>query len=134
MKKPVLLILAIIGIILYSCSTKMYSSNGESIYRTGKNLAGEYLLDKNKSQITLFHSCQRCHGKNGDAMKACNIKWSYLSNPQYYNIPYNDSLFFRFLDLDLKSDGTPARTGVHWKLSETEKKELLDFIKTLKEL
>jgi cytochrome c553 len=118
--------------VIISCSKKLYTNNGENIYRTGKNLQGEKLLDKKNSQITLFKSCAGCHGKSGERMKACNIKWSYLSDPGKMTVPYTEELFNRFLKKDLKSDGTPARTGVHWAMSQADKTDLLSYLKSLK--
>lgn len=124
-----LFIAAIVPII--SCSQKLYVTNGESIYRNGKNLQGERLLDKSASQITLFKSCQNCHGKGGDRIKSCNIKWSYLIDAGKISVPYTDSLFFRFIEKDLKSDGTHAETGVHWRMSKQEKLDLIAYLKKL---
>lgn len=116
---------------LTNCSPVLYSGNGEKIYRTGQNMQGEKLLDKEKSSITMFKSCKSCHGKNGDSFKSQNIQWSYLSDPKNLAVPYTESLFFRFLDKDIKSDGTPAAIGVHWKMSDTDKRDLIAYLKTL---
>ncbi len=118
-------------LIVAGCSVKSYLTNGEAIYRAGKNLQGQKLLDRKKSRIDFVKNCQGCHGKNGDAMDNCNIKWSWLSDPAKMAVPYNDSLFFRFLDKDIKSNGAPARTGVHWDMSAADKKDLIGFLKTL---
>jgi hypothetical protein len=132
MKNFILFITAIISLsILAGCSHQSYVNNGESIYRTGKNLEGRPLLDKSNSQIRIIKSCQGCHGKNGDRMRNCNIKWSYLSDPGKITVAYNDSLFTRFLDKDIKSDGAGAQTGVHWNMTTQEKKDLLEFLKSL---
>jgi hypothetical protein len=106
-------------------------SNGESIYTTGKNLQGEKMLDKSASRIKIVRSCKNCHGANGDKIKDASIKFSDLSDPSKHLIPYNDSLFFRFLDDDLFSDGTKANIGVIWKMSDEDKRDLLDYLKTL---
>ncbi len=128
MKNIVLLIMIIL---LISCSKQFYLTNGETIYKTGKNLSGEKLLNKKASRITILHSCRICHGNNGDRMKRATIKFSYLSNPQNFNIPYTDSLFYRFLDHDFKSNGKKANIGVIWKMNDQDKKDLLDYLKTL---
>ena len=99
----------ILLVIFFSCNKKVYSTNGESIYQTGKNLQGEKLLDKKASSIKIARSCKTCHGRNGDKMSGLSIKFSYLSNPNNFLVPYTDSLFYRFLDHDLKSDGTKAK-------------------------
>ena len=125
------IILIFVFAIFASCSKVFYTTNGETIYRTGKNLNGEKLLDKTASRIKIVNSCQNCHGKNGDRMKNTIIKFSNLSNPNNYAVPYNDTLFFKFLDHDLKSNGTKANIGVIWKMSDKDKKDLLEYLKTM---
>ena len=119
------------AILLLSCSKKNFSTNGETIYKTGRNFQGDKLLDKTASRIKIANSCKTCHGNNGDRMNDVSIKYSDLINPTLHNVPYTESLFFRFLDHDLKSDGTEANIGVIWKMSDTDKKDLLDYLKTL---
>ena len=131
MKNLLIILSSVFALFIVSCTRKAYSTNGETIYRTGKNINGEKLLDKSKSKITIIKSCQGCHGNNGDRIGRCNLKWSHLTNPNEMKVPYNDSLFSRFFDEDLKSDGTPARTGVHWQLTQQDKKDLIEFLKTL---
>lgn len=114
-----------------SCSKKVYLNNGESIYKTGKNLNGEIVLDKKASRIRIFTSCQSCHGKKGNAMRKVSIQFKRLSDSNYLPTPYTDSLFYRFLDSDLKSDGSIANIGVIWKMSDKDKKDLLDYLKSL---
>ncbi len=127
--KNSLLFLALI--LTLSCNKQKLLTNGETIYRTGRNLKGEKLLDKGNSRIKIANSCKTCHGKNGDKMNSVSIKFSHLSNPDNFSIPYTDSLFFRFLDHDLKSDGKKANIGVIWKMNDHDKKDLLDYLKTL---
>lgn len=131
MKKLVLLFVITNTLIYISCSRNNYVSNGESIYKTGRNLQGERLLDKSSSRIKIVNSCQGCHGKSGARIREISVQFSYLSNPDNFSTPYNDSLFFRFLDHDLKSDGTKANIGVIWKMSEKDKKDLLEYLKSL---
>lgn len=121
-----LLVISITG-----CQKNFYNTNGESIYRSGRNMQGETMLDKSRSSITLFRSCQSCHGPSGDRMKHTLITYAGLSNPALYPVPYNDSMIVRFLDHDLKSDGRKANIGVRWKMSEQDKKDLIEFIKKL---
>lgn len=121
----------LLSFILYSCGKQIYTSNGEMIYKTGKNIIGESLIDKETSSIKFFTKCISCHGKNGDRMRKKSIKFIDLSNPKYYAVPYNDTLFFRFLDKDLKSDGSLANIGVRWKMSEKDKNDLLEYLKSL---
>ncbi|CAN5811400.1 hypothetical protein BH11BAC7_BH11BAC7_30190 [soil metagenome] len=129
--KNTLTLLLIVSVAIISCSKKLYETNGETIYKTGRNLQGNKLLDKSASRITILNSCKTCHGKNGDAMNKVSIKWSYLSNPQNFSVPYTDSLFYRFLDHDLKSDGTKANIGVIWEMSIQDKKDLLEYLTKL---
>ena len=131
MKKFKIYFLIIISFALLSCHKKTFPTNGETIYKTGKNLKGEKLLNKSASRIKIATSCKSCHGKNGDAMKDVSIKFSYLSNPNNFSVPYSDSLFYRFLDQDLKSNGTKANIGVIWKINDPDKKDLLTYLKTL---
>lgn len=127
-----LLTLLILYLLLFcSCGKITYSTNGETIYRTGRNLKGEKLLDKHASRIKIVSSCQTCHGKNGDRMQNVSIKFSGLSDPEKNKIPYTDSLFYRFLDSDLKSDGSKANIGVIWKMDDADKKDLLFYLKSL---
>lgn len=133
MKLPFRLVLFFfVGVITTYCSQKTYRSNGERIYKTGKNYAGVVLLDKTNSQLHFVKSCQTCHGKRGSRNRNCKIGWSYLSSVDQMDVPYTDSLFFRFLEEDLKSNGQKALTGVHWKMSPQDKADLLAYIKSLK--
>ena len=120
-----------IAFVVLSCNKKTCVSNGEKIYKTGKNLQGERMLDKAASRIKIVSSCEGCHGKNGDRMNSVAIKFSYLSDPAKFSIPYNDSLFYRFLDKDVNSNGAKANIGVIWKMSDEDKKDLLAYLKTL---
>lgn len=117
--------------LIFSCTQKVYTSNGELIYNTGKNEKGERLLDMKASRHTFIKSCKTCHGKRGDQMRTLSIKYSSLTNPDRFATPYNDNLFFRFLDKDLKSNGSKADIGVLWKMSLKDKKDLWDYLKTL---
>jgi hypothetical protein len=127
----IFIILTTLTIAVISCARQSYSTNGETIFRSGKNADGQSLLDKNNSSIRIFKSCQGCHGKSGDRMRSCNIQWSHLSDATKMEVPYNDSLFARFIDKDIKSDGTAAQTGVNWKMCLKEKSDLVQFLKTL---
>ena len=106
-------------------------SNGETIYTTGKNLQGEKMLDRSASRVKIVWSCKNCHGKSGDRIEGASIKFKDLSDPSKHNVPYNDSLFFRFLDEDLFSDGIKANIGVIWKMPGKDKKDLLEYLKSL---
>lgn len=131
MKTTTICILVLSGILLISCSKHVFQTNGEAIYKTGRNSNGEKLLDRSNSRIKIVNNCKTCHGKNGDKMNSVSIKFSYLSNPNNFSVPYTDSLFFRFLDDDLKSDGTKANIGLIWKMNAKDKKDLLEYLKTL---
>ncbi|MEO7767497.1 MAG: hypothetical protein ABIS01_08730 [Ferruginibacter sp.] len=113
------------------CSNKTYPTNGETIYRTGKNVRGDRLLDRSASRIKIVNSCQNCHGKHGDALKIHTIKFASLANVDIYPVPYTDSLFYRFIDKDLKSNGIKANIGVIWKMSDSDQTDLLEFLKKL---
>ncbi len=126
-----ILILTIASAVFSSCGRKIFATNGETIYRTGRNLNGEKLLDRSASEIRIIAGCQSCHGKNADRIKRPVLKFSYLSNPANFSTPYNDTLFYRFLDKDLKGNGTKANIGVIWKMSDKDKKDLLDYLKTM---
>ena len=125
MKTTTICVLLLTTILLFSCSKQIFLTNGETIYNTGKNQNGEKLLDRPNSRFKIANSCKTCHGKNGDKMNSISIKFSYLSNPNNFTVPYTDSLLFRFLDHDLKSDGTKANIGVIWKMNDKDKKGLL---------
>ena len=131
MKRYQLPILLFACLLAVSCSNKIYLSNGEKIYKTGQNRQGEKLLDKSASRITIVKSCKTCHGNKGDRMKHVSIKFSDLANSANDRTPYTDSLFFRFLDHDLKSNGSKANIGVVWKMNDQDKKDLLGYLKTL---
>ena len=125
------LIMVSIFIIISACNKMVYDTNGETIYKTGRNQQGEKLLDKSKSTIKIVSSCKTCHVKDGNALNGISLKYNYLTNPDNFTIPYNDSLFFRFLDKDLKSNGVKANIGVIWKMSDKDKKDLIVYLKTL---
>ena len=131
MKNLQFVILLFVCMTIISCNKTLYVANGETIYKTGKNVKGEKMLDKSASRIKIVNSCITCHGKNGDRMDGLSIQFSFLSNPNNFAIPYNDSLVYRFLDHDLKSDGTKANIGVIWKMNDQDKKDLLEYLKTL---
>lgn len=131
MKPFYILSILSISIAIISCSKKLYQTNGETIYKTGRNLQGEKMINRSASRIPFVNSCITCHGKNGNSMRSISIQFSFLSNPNNLSIPCTDSLFYRFLDHDLKSDGTKANIGVIWKISDKDKKDLLEYLKTL---
>jgi len=131
MKTTIICLLVLITILQLSCSKQIFFTNEETIYNTGRNISGEKLLDKSNSRIKIVNCCKTCHGKNGDRMNSVSIKFSYLINPDNFSVPYTDSLFYRFLDHDLKSDGTKANIGVIWKMNYKDKKDLLEYLKTL---
>ena len=117
---------------------KVYSTNGETIFRTGKNKDGVIIQDIEKSQMKMPHACVSCHGNDGKGgmmmmMRTVpSIKFKDLSDPSKYTVPYTEELVKQFLDKELKSDSTIARTGVAWKMSESDKNDLISFLKTLK--
>jgi cytochrome c553 len=112
-----------------------YATNGETIFRTGKNKQGDVLQDIDKSAMKMAHSCVSCHGSNGNGngmMKNTpSIRYSDLTNPLLHKIPYTDELLERFIDHELKSDGTIANTGVVWKMNSQEKQDIINYLKQL---
>jgi hypothetical protein len=121
-----LLILALI--LISSIST---DDNGANIYNTGRNLQGVAVLDRQASRIRIVKSCRGCHGPDGDRMRKRSIRYRDLSDSTKMRIPYTDSLFFRFLEEDLRSDGTKANIGVIWKMSRQDEEDLLAYLKKL---
>jgi cytochrome c553 len=93
MKTIKIYLILLITFLLLSCSKQIFLTNGETIYKTGKNISGEKLLDKSNSRIKIVNRCKTCHGKNGDKMNDVSIKFSYLSDSNNFSTPYNDSLF-----------------------------------------
>ncbi len=114
-----------------SCKKESYDTNGETIYRTGRNKSGDKLLNKGASKHKFIGGCQDCHGKNRTDISTCVIKYSDLTDSGKHAIPYTDSLIIRFLDEELKSDGTAAKTGVVWQMNVQDKTDLINFLKTL---
>ncbi|HTL07799.1 MAG TPA: hypothetical protein VL307_06065 [Chitinophagaceae bacterium] len=131
MKNSILLLTLALGLLQASCNKKTYANNGEQIYKTGRNLQGEPLLDRSASRITIIHSCKGCHGSKGTRMGSVSIRFKDLVVANANRAPYNDSLFFRFLDEDLTSSGAKANIGVIWKMSDKDKRDLLQYLKTL---
>jgi hypothetical protein len=105
--------------------------NGASIYNTGRNLQGFTVLDREASRIRIVKSCKGCHGPDGDRMRKRSIRFRDLSDSTKMRIPYTDSLFFRFLEADLRSDGSKANIGVIWKMSRQDEEDLLAYLKKL---
>ncbi|MGK4566460.1 hypothetical protein [Flavobacterium sp. 3HN19-14] len=131
MRRLAIWVVVLSCILLFGCAKKVYATNGETIYKTGRNLNGDRLLDRSASTIPFVHSCIACHGRKGNRMESVSVQFRYLSDPANFKVSYNDSLFFRFLDHDLKSDGQKANIGVIWKMSDGDKKDLLDYLKQL---
>lgn len=136
-----ILILTLTGFLFMLFNINKYEAdltNGESIFKTGKNLAGEVMQDMEKSEMSgMLHSCAHCHGESAQGKPnrrmgpTGSIKFKDLSDVKLHGVPYTDELFIRFLDTELKSDGTTALTGVVWKMSEKDKNDLLAYLKTL---
>jgi hypothetical protein len=136
-----ILILTLSGFLLMLFNINKYEAdlaNGESIFKTGKNLSGEVMQDMEKSEMRgMLHSCAHCHGESAEGKPwrrmgpTGSIKFKDLSDKQIHSVPYTDELFIRFLDSELKSDGKTAETGVVWKMSEKDKNDLLAYLKTL---
>ncbi len=113
--------------------------NGESIFNTGLNLKGEVVQDMDKSDMSgMVHSCSHCHGDMGEGKPnrkmgpTGSIKFKDLSDAGLHSVPYTEDLLKRFLDEEIMSDGTKAKTGVIWKMSDKDKNDLIEYLKTLK--
>jgi hypothetical protein len=132
MKRSILLISALCFAFV-GCK-KENVTNGETIFRTGKNLDGKVMMDVNASERKFQAGCQDCHGRNGGNRinRKESIKYSDLTDASLRDQPYNDSLIIRFIDQRIKSDGTPGNTGVIWKMGAQDKRDLLEFLKTLR--
>lgn len=122
-----------ISFLLVNCTKKKTMTNGETIFKTGKNIQGQTLQDINKSEKKMAHSCSNCHGNDGKGSMMANvsIRYSDLSKPSLHKIPYNDILLIRFIDHELKSDSTIANTGVVWKMNSQDKTDLITYLKQL---
>ncbi|MBL7773613.1 MAG: hypothetical protein JNM95_12175 [Chitinophagaceae bacterium] len=120
---------------LVGCKKVTYATNGETIFKTGKNKSGKVLQNIDKSSMKMAHSCSSCHGNDGSGGSMMentpSIKYNDLTNPALHNIPYTEELIKRFLDHELKSDSTVANTGVVFEMDETDKNDLITFLKTL---
>ena len=116
-----------------STDPKQFATNGEAIFRTGRNKDEVVVQDLGKSAMNMMvHSCEMCHGADGAGMTHTpSIRFRDLADPNERAIPYTDDLLKRFLDEELKSDGTRARTGVAWSMSDRDKTDLIAFLKTL---
>ena len=116
-----------------STDPHQFATNGEAIFRTGRDKDGVVVQDLAKSEMNMMvHSCEMCHGADGGGMMHTpSIRFRDLADPNQHAVPYTDDLVKRFLDEELKSDGTPARTGVAWKMSDRDKTDLIAFMKTL---
>lgn len=125
-------------LLMFFFYTDIDLKNGESIFKYGKNIQGEYLQDLDNSEMSgMYHSCTKCHGEDGSGKPwrkrgpTGSIKFKDLSDANLHSVPYTEELLSRFIDKELKSDGTKAHTGVAWKMSEKDKKDLVEYLKTL---
>ena len=69
-----------------SCSKdETYPTNGETIFRTGKNKSGVVLQDFSKSEKNgSVHGCADCHGEDGQG------KYRGGGDQQTFSISYTD--------------------------------------------
>ena len=131
----------ITGVFVSSCKkeTNKFTTNGETIFKTGKNIQGEVLQDLSKSEMNgSIHGCADCHGddgkgkyRGGGSKQTGSITYNDLTNPSKYSPVYSDSLIKRFIDSETKSDGTHANTGVVFVMQENDKVDLINFLKQL---
>jgi hypothetical protein len=118
---------------LFFTACKKERSNGETIFRTGKNINGEIVVFRKSGENKIATACEDCHGRGGGNIlnKDESIKYKDLSNPKLRKISYNDSLIKRFLEEKLKSDGSPANSPAFTKMNEQDKNDLIQFLKAL---
>src|SRR5579859_840894 len=95
--------------------------NGKDIFVTGFDAQGTDVLDLAASTMKMQMGCGSCHGSDGRGMtmpmmSTPSIRWADLSSATLHSPPYDQPLFFRFLDTEEKSNGAPAQTGVVWKM------------------
>lgn len=117
----------------------VFPTNGETIFRTGRNQHGEIMQDLARSQMPMPHSCASCHGSDGVGSMmggmmgsaAPSIRFHDLVDPRLRRIPYTEETLMRFLDDEVKPDGGKANTGVAWRMSTQDKTDLIAFLKTL---
>lgn len=120
-------------------SRAVFPTNGETIFRTGRNQQGVILQDLARSQMPMPHSCASCHGSDGTGSmmggmmggRIPAIRFRDLSDPRLHPVPYTEETLMRFLDDEVKPDGTVANTGVAWRMSAQDKTDLIAFLKTL---
>lgn len=96
MKKLIIIAFIIFCSALSACNERLHPTNGETIYRTGRNLTGEKLLDKNASTIKFRISCITCHGKNGDRMNPFLSNLAIYQAPIITQFPTRIACFFAF--------------------------------------
>lgn len=134
-------------IIVVGCSSKTVEpqsnetslENGKSIFLSGYNLEGVALQNLQLSEKSgMVHGCAQCHGQDGKgkfrgggANQTGSIRYEDLTNPNLHAIPYTDALIRRFIDSETKSDGTHAQTGVVYVMSESDKSDLISYLKVL---
>lgn len=134
-------------IIVVGCSSKTVEpqsnetslENGKSIFLSGYNLVGVALQNLQLSEKSgMVHGCAQCHGQDGKgkfrgggANQTGSIRYEDLTNPNLHAIPYTDALIRRFIDSETKSDGTHAQTGVVYVMGESDKSDLISYLKVL---
>ncbi|TDD77281.1 c-type cytochrome [Flavobacterium caseinilyticum] len=136
--KYIIVLFTLIGFTSCSNDNETYATNGETIFRTGVNIHGAVLQDISQSEIKKVHGCANCHGDNGKGKfrgggdkQTGSITYYDLTNTSIYTPVYNDDLIKRFIDSETKSDDTHANTGVVYVMKETDKIDLINFLKTL---
>src|SRR2546428_8785662 len=91
--------------------------NGRTIFMPGRDGAGTVVQDMSKSQMQMLMGCADCHGSSGlgggtmMGVPVPSIRYRDLSDPAKHQPPYDEALVRRWLDEELKSDGTPGNTG-----------------------
>jgi hypothetical protein len=124
------LLITAMAISIVSCKKQEQMSNGEIIFRTGKNKNGEVLYENTQAGQ---HSCQDCHGRTGGNFfnRKESIKFKDLSDLKIHKVPYTEALIMRFLDQKIKSDGSPSSSPINWQMNQQDKEDLVAFLRTL---
>lgn len=87
-------------------SQPVFQTNGETIFRTGRNLQGVTLQDLARSRMSMPHSCASCHGADGTggmpgSMMGSGVpstQFRDLSDPRQHAVPYTEESLTRRLN------------------------------------
>ena len=76
----------------------VFDTNGETIFRTGRNLQAVIVQDVARSQMPMPHSCVSCHGSAGTGSmmggmmgsRIPSIRFRDLADPRLHPRPYTE--------------------------------------------